>query len=58
VVEPNISSETGYQDGVVLGPEPFKCEIRPRSEKRREAIMREFAEAEKEIFPKYQVPKQ
>jgi len=58
LVEPDISSETGYQDGVVLGPEPFKSEIRPRSTKRVETIMREFSAAEKNIFPKYQVPKQ
>lgn len=55
-VELDISYETGYEDGVITKPLPWRCDIQPRSERRRETIMREFAEAERDVFSKYEVP--
>lgn len=54
MVELDISSETGYTDGALILPEDFACEIRPRSEKRKETIMKEFAEADRDIFPRFE----
>lgn len=56
VIEPDISHETGYGGGIIVTPQPFLCYLRPRSEKIKETIMREFAEAEKDVFPKYLSP--
>jgi cytochrome P450 len=36
---------TGYADGLLVGPKEFTCDIRPRSEKRRETILKEFKDA-------------
>jgi hypothetical protein len=57
VVEIDTDSATGYSDGIVVGPEPFLCEIKPRSEKRRETIMKEFVQVERDVFSKFEVPK-
>lgn len=58
VVDIDITSETRYKDGLVVSPAPFPCDIRPRSEKIRETIMREFAVAERDVFTKFQNPEE
>ncbi|KAF2811937.1 putative cytochrome P450 [Mytilinidion resinicola] len=55
-IEIDVSSESGYSAGFLVGANDFACEVVPRSEKRRETIMREFAEAEKSVFGRYQCP--
>ncbi|GAM35621.1 hypothetical protein TCE0_017r04089 [Talaromyces pinophilus] len=54
VAEPDSDIVTGYNsDGLVMLANPFKMTVTPRSEARRETIMREFAHAEGEVFAKY-----
>jgi cytochrome P450 len=45
---------SAYSEGFLHCPKPFPCEIKPRSEARRETIMREFGEAERKVFSKYE----
>jgi hypothetical protein len=52
VVLPDTDAVTGYCEGFLVCANDFKCDIKPRSEARRETILREF-EAEKEVFAKY-----
>ncbi|TKA62575.1 hypothetical protein B0A49_08422 [Cryomyces minteri] len=54
--EPDISNETGYSEGFLVCAHPFAANVTPRSEARRATIMREFKNAEVEVFSKYQVP--
>ncbi|EXJ63368.1 uncharacterized protein A1O5_11689 [Cladophialophora psammophila CBS 110553] len=54
----DTSSETGYADGVAIGPLPFPCEIKVRSERREKTILQEYANAERTVFPIYSVPKE
>lgn len=58
IIEPDISSESGYEAGVLVAPKRFDCILKPRSRVRVETIMREFAEAERQVFPNYQDLKQ
>lgn len=51
----DANSDTGYTEGFLVSPKPFDCRIRPRSEARRETIMREFSDAETKVFSKYDV---
>lgn len=51
----DINSDTGYTEGFLVSPKPFECRIQPRSEARRETIMREFRDAEVNVFSKYDV---
>jgi hypothetical protein len=53
-----VSLENGYQEGIIIQPQDFECEIKVRSERRREVIQREFATAKKEVFGKYDVPEE
>lgn len=53
----DIDLRTGYEEGIIVEPCAFKCDICPRSEKRREVIEKEFVRAKENIFPKYEVPK-
>jgi hypothetical protein len=53
VVPVDVDARTGYSDGFLHCPKPFACDIQPRSEGRRVTVMREFAEAENEIFSMY-----
>lgn len=55
-VKLDTSTTGGYADGLTVGPIPFECDIKVRSEQKRAAILREFSEAEREIFPKFQAP--
>lgn len=57
-IKMDISSASGYSDGLTIGPLPFECDIKVRSEKRKQTILEEYAEMEREIFPDYQVPKE
>ncbi|KAI8670225.1 Fumitremorgin C synthase [Fusarium keratoplasticum] len=51
-VELDINPQTGYGEGFLLCVRDFPCKITPRSEARRETIMREFNEAQK-VFSKF-----
>ena len=53
-VEPDTDPITGYSEGFLVCANDFLCDIEPRSEARRTTIMREFAEAETNVFSKYE----
>lgn len=53
----DVSNETGYSAGFLVCAEDYQCNIAPRSEKRRQTIMREFERAESEVFSTYETPK-
>ena len=53
--EIDIDLETGFQEGIIVEPYPFQCDIRPRSEKRKQVIYKELALAEANVFNKYDV---
>ena len=44
----------GYQQGFLYCPKPYGCKPVVRSEKHRETILREFEEAEKNVFSKFE----
>lgn len=50
----NADATTGYSTGLVVGPKPFDCEIKPRSEAKQETILKEYAQAEENPFSQYQ----
>jgi hypothetical protein len=54
-IEPDIDPVTGYSEGFLVCANPFPCKVASRSESRRETIMREFAQAEAEVFSKYEI---
>ncbi|USP74116.1 hypothetical protein yc1106_01390 [Curvularia clavata] len=54
----DITSETGYDDGVAIGPLPYPCDITVRSMARRETILAEFARAQTSVFPLFSVPEE
>lgn len=54
----NDLSWAGTDGGVIVLPKPFKCDLAPRSDERRQTILREFQDAESTIFPKYLVPEE
>lgn len=54
IVEPDIDNVTGYSEGFLVCAKPFACDIRVRSEKKGETILREYETAEREVFSKYQ----
>lgn len=56
VINNDLSWETGTNGGIIVLPKPFGCDLRPRSEKRKQTVFREFAEAEQNVFLKYEVP--
>lgn len=53
----DVDLHTGYEEGIIIEPIPFKCDIQPRSERRKQVIMEELALVKANIFPKYEVPK-
>ncbi|KAB8227009.1 cytochrome P450 [Aspergillus alliaceus] len=55
-VEPDFNPETGYSEGFLVCAKDFKCTIRPRSEVRRGTIMKEFSEAQEQVFAGYECP--
>lgn len=54
VIPVDANAATGYSSGFLHCPKPFDCEIKPRSEARRETILKEYAQAEKNIFSQYE----
>lgn len=55
IVQTDIDPTTGYTEGFLITAKEFPCKITPRSEKRKETIMREFADLEKSVLSKYEV---
>jgi cytochrome P450 len=55
-IEPSFDPSTDYTDGFVTSPKDFPCIITPRSEKRRETIMREYQVAQEEVFSQLDLP--
>lgn len=53
---PDYDLVSGYTDGAVVMPQKFKCAIKVRSERRKETILKEFAEAERSIFCQFNLP--
>lgn len=53
VIEPDVDPLTAYSEGFLVCAHPFGCEIKARSEKRRDTILREFSMAESSVFSKY-----
>jgi len=54
VVEPDTDPITGYSEGFLVCANDFPCDIKPRSQARHDAIMKEFAAAETDVFAKYE----
>ena len=57
-VESDFDPTTGYSEGFLVCAKDFPCTIKPRSEARRQTIVREYELAEKEVFSKYDAPKE
>ena len=53
-IETDIHPSTAYSEGFIISANKFPCQIIPRSERRKETIMREFAELES-VFAKYEI---
>ncbi|KAJ6105229.1 hypothetical protein N7523_010039 [Penicillium sp. IBT 18751x] len=53
-IETDINPVTAYTEGFLITAKPYACKITPRSEKRVETIMREFAEVEMTVFTQYE----
>ena len=53
-MEVDVDPVRAYSEGFLVCAHPFGCEVEVRSERRREAILREFGRAEEEVFSKYQ----
>lgn len=53
LIIPDTNYETGYSEGFIVCTNDFPSKVTPRSEKRVETIMREFEQADCEIFSKY-----
>jgi hypothetical protein len=51
---PDTDPVTGYSEGFLVCANPFACDINVRLEARRETILREYKQAETEVFSKYQ----
>jgi hypothetical protein len=56
LIEMNLDPMTGYTDGTIVMAKPFQACIKVRSERKRETILREFNEAQKNIFSQFDVP--
>lgn len=54
---PDTTIETGYREGLTACAYEFPCTIKVRSEKKRETILREFADAQANVFPKFEKSK-
>ncbi|KAL2862208.1 cytochrome P450 [Aspergillus lucknowensis] len=49
----DVSPETGYSDGFLNQCRPFRVDVRPRSERRKEVVMTAKAAAEVDVFAKF-----
>jgi cytochrome P450 family 619 len=56
-IEPDVSNEKAYCAGFLVCAEPYLCAITPRSEERRQTILREFEKAKTEVFSQFDSPK-
>jgi hypothetical protein len=52
-LEPDCSYATGWSRGFITCTNSFPCKVVPRSRARVETIMREFAQAEVDVFSQY-----
>lgn len=50
----DVDAKTGYTEGFLHCPKPFAAEIKPRSEKRRATILKEYESAKSDVFSKYE----
>lgn len=50
----DVEPSTAYSEGFLHCPKPFGCRIQPRSQTRRETILKEFEEVDSTIFSRYQ----
>ncbi|KAL3450789.1 cytochrome P450 [Aspergillus insuetus] len=57
VVESDFNPETGYSEGFLVCAKDFPCRIRPRSEARRETVMREFERVQEAVFSRFECPR-
>jgi len=55
VIEPNVDPATAYSTGFLTCALPYALDIKPRSESRLQTILREFKEAEQNIFSQYRI---
>ena len=52
-IKPDTNYRTGYSEGFIVCTNDFPSKVTPRSEKRVETIMREFDQANIDVFSKY-----
>ena len=57
-IEPDVSHETGYCAGFLVCAEDFPATITPRSEGRRQTILREFERGRTQVFSRFETPKE
>ena len=53
-IEPNFDPATGYSEGFLVCARDFPCQVEPRSKNRKETIMREYSQAQKEVFSNFE----
>lgn len=53
VIQPDVSNETAYSSGFLVCAEKYPCRITPRSQARKETIVREFDKAAREVFVEF-----
>jgi cytochrome P450 len=53
IVDSDTSMATGYREGLTACPYEFPIKLTVRSQKRRETIMKEFENAQENIFPQF-----
>jgi cytochrome P450 family 619 len=53
VIVPDTDPTTGYSEGFLVCAKPYALDVKVRSEKRRETILREFDEAKKGVLSSF-----
>ncbi|OAA43301.1 Cytochrome P450 [Metarhizium rileyi] len=53
VIDPDVSHERAYTSGLLVCARDYPCRISPRSQARKDTIMREFDLATAEVFARY-----
>lgn len=56
IIEPDVSCERAYSEGLLVSAEPYPCSISPHPAKRTATILRELSSAEVEVFPSFESP--
>ncbi|KAL4772057.1 cytochrome P450 [Aspergillus nidulans var. acristatus] len=56
MIEPDLDPRTGYSEGFLVCANDFPCRVIPRSEARRETIMKEYQRAQEEVFSRFESP--